>query len=149
MRKLHEKDLDELTQQAEEWKNKYFRAIADYQNLLKNIGAEKEKALEIVLKKFIPVLDALDLLQEHKKDPDIEAVRKEIHYTLQGYGLESKSVEGQKFNPHTMECIETTETIDQDKDNEVAKAHRKLYLGHDKVLRPAQVTVFKLTERRE
>ncbi|HNW11218.1 MAG TPA: nucleotide exchange factor GrpE, partial [Candidatus Rifleibacterium sp.] len=54
----------DLAKELEEMKNRYFRALADYQNLQRRTAKEQLEArgrgVEDFLKKLLPVLDTLD-----------------------------------------------------------------------------------------
>ena len=56
-------EIESLKQQAEEFKNKYLRVLADYQNLEKRIDQERFELMKMgnknLLIKIIPFLDNL------------------------------------------------------------------------------------------
>lgn len=138
MRKKHD-------EQAEEWKGKYLRALADYQNLEKRMQAEKTEvrrfAAEVILMRFLPVLDTLTKAAEHIKDAGLELALKELYTALSEQGVEKIAVVGKQFNPHQMECIE----VIAGQDNIVIEELLPGYRLHDKILRIAQVKVGKQT----
>ena len=130
-------------EQTEDWKSKYLRALADYQNLEKRTQAEKQEirkyAAEVVLMRFIPALDTLTKVTEHVKDAGLELALKEIYAALFEMGVHKIDVVGKEFNPHEMECIEVV----AGKDNIVAEELLPGYRLHDKIVRVAQVKVGK------
>jgi len=111
---------------VDEWKNKYLRALADYQNLVKRTDAEKQEvrkyATEQFLAKLLPVVDTLELAGKHVKNEGLDLAIKELHTVLTQYGVEKIEVAGIPFDPHIMECIEVVEM-------------------HNKLLRPSKVQV--------
>jgi molecular chaperone GrpE len=132
-----------MKKQAEEWKNKYMRALADYQNLERRTREEKEEirkyAAEIILGRLLPVVDIFTKVKEHVKDPGFDLAYKELHAVLQEQGVEHIAVVGHEFNPHEMECIEVV----NGKENIVTEESLPGYRIHGKILRVAQVKVGK------
>ena len=126
---------------VDEWKNKYLRALADYQNLVKRTDAEKQEvrkyATERFLKKLLPVVDTLELAQRHVQNDGLALALKELHVVLTQYGVEKIEVAGIPFDPHYMECIEVVEG----EKNIVVSIARPGYRMHDKLLRPSKVQV--------
>lgn len=130
-------------EQVEDWKAKYLRALADYQNLDKRAAAEKQEirkyAAEAVIMRLLPALDTLTKATAHVKDSGLELALKELYAALSELGVEKIDVVGKEFNPHEMECIEVV----AGKDNIVVAELLPGYRLHDKILRVAQVKVGK------
>lgn len=126
---------------ASEWKNKYLRALADYQNLVKRTDVEKQEiqiyATEQFLKKLLPVVDTLELAQRHVQNEGLALALTELHAVLTQYGVEKIEVVGKPFDPHLMECIEVVEG----KKDHVVNVVNTGYRMHDKLLRPIKVQV--------
>ncbi len=141
----HIKDgqLDELTRQVDEWKGKYMRALADYQNLEKRsqdmVSDSRKFAAEIILMRLIPVVDTFAKVKEHIKDVGFDLAYKELMAVLAEQGVTTESTVGKPFNPHEMECIEVV----AGHDNEVVEELLPGYQFRGKVLRVAQVKVGK------
>ncbi len=135
------KHIEELQKQAEEWKTKYVRALADYQNLEKRTYAEKEEirkyAAETILERLLPVLDSFELAQKHLNDQGLVLALKKWYAFLAERGVERIDTVGREFNPHEMECVEVVIGEDNNVIEEVLPGY-KLF---DKVLRVAQVKV--------
>ena len=134
-------ESEEFRRQVEEWKGKYVRTLADYQNLERRTQSEKEDirrfAAEIVLSRLLPALDTLGKAKDHIKDIGLDLAFKELYAVLEEQGVEKMEVVGKEFNPHEMECIEVVEG----KDNEVVEEILPGYRFRDKILRVAQVKV--------
>lgn len=132
-------------EQTEDWKGKYLRALADYQNLEKRTQAEKQEirkyAAEVTLTRLLPVLDTLTKTVEHLKDAGLELALKELYTALSEQGVEKIAVVGKPFDPHKMECIEVV----PGNDNIVVEQILPGYRLHGKILRVAQVKVGKQT----
>ena len=143
MKKKTDEDTELLQKQIEEWKSKYLRALADYQNLEKRTSEEKQEirryASERILLKLLPVFDTLVKAQSHLNDKGLELVLKEFHAILLEQGVSRIDVVEKEFNPHEMECVEVVEG----QDNVVVEEVLPGYMIHGKVLRVARVKVGK------
>lgn len=143
MKKKTDEELIALQKQGEDWKNKYLRALADYQNFEKRTHAEKEEtrkfAVRIFLERLLPVADTVAKAQQHLSDPGLGLALKELDALLSEFGVEKIQTVGLSFNPHEMECIE----VIAGNDNEVMEESLPGYRLHGKVLRVAQVKVGK------
>ena len=130
----------------ESWENKYLRALADYQNLLRQSAKEKSDfvkfALEDFLQDIIPVYDHLKLSlkglgEEEAKSAWVEGVKhvlKQFKTILEARGVEEIKTEGEKFNHDEMEAL----------DGEGDKVKSEVMPGYKlngKVLRAAKVIV--------
>ncbi|OGG14949.1 nucleotide exchange factor GrpE [Candidatus Gottesmanbacteria bacterium RIFCSPHIGHO2_01_FULL_46_14] len=133
----------QVDQPSEEWKNKYLRALADYQNLEKRtrdeIGEVRKFASEVVLARLLPVVDTLKKAKDHIKDPGLDLTYKELLAVLEEQGVEKIEIVGRQFNPHEMECIEVIEG----KNDEVVEEVLPGYRFRGKIIRVAQVKVGK------
>lgn len=146
MKKKTDDQIEDLQKQIEEWKNKYLRALADYQNLEKQTQAEKQEirntAEEVLIKKLLPVVDALKKAKDHFNDEGINLIHKELHAALEASGFKripAIQLNEELFNPHTMECVEVVEG----KNNVVVEETLPGYTLRDRMLRPTQVKVGK------
>ncbi len=141
MKKKTEEDIEHLQKQIEEWKSKYLRALADYQNLEKRTNEDRQEirqyASERIVLKLLPVLDTLEKAQGHLNDKGLDLVLKEFHAVLVAQGVSKIDVKAKEFNPHEMECVEVVEG----KDNVVVEEVLPGYVIHGKVLRVARVKV--------
>lgn len=96
---------------------KYKRALADFQNLLKRHERERTEyvkyANEQILVEFITVYDhlkmSLDHIDEEAKDnPWVHGIRhvvKQFGSLLKANGIEEIKTMGEKFDHHTMEAV--------------------------------------------
>jgi len=102
----------------ESWEHQYKRALADYQNLLKQTAKDREEFVKYVLSDFLqdilPVYDHLKvsisgLKDEDKDNPWVEGVRhvlKQFKDILSSKGIEEIKTVGEKFDHETMEAID-------------------------------------------
>ena len=140
----HAKELEEIKKSAEEFKNKYLRALADYQNLEKRVRDEKlatrEEVTFSLLLRLLPFLDNLEQAEIFIKDKGLEMIRKQYLQTLEEVGIKEIEVLGKEFDPYFSEAIDI---VEGEKDNIIVEVLRKGYKYGERVLRPAQVKVSK------
>ncbi|MBI3577473.1 nucleotide exchange factor GrpE [Candidatus Gottesmanbacteria bacterium] len=133
----------QIDQEGQDWKAKYLRALADYQNLERRTHNEKEEvrtfAAEIILTRLLPILDTLKKAKDHLKDAGLDLTLKELEAVFEELGVEKIEVFGKPFNPHEMECVEVVEGGDNQVVEEVLSGYRL----RGKVIRVAQVKVGK------
>lgn len=137
------KQTEELKKHIEEWKSKYLRALADYQNLEKRTHSEKEEtrrfAIQVFLERLLPVIDTVTQATKHINDQGLALALKEFGAALSEFGVAKIETAGKIFNPHEMECVEVVEG----EENKVVEELQSGYRLHDKILRVAQVKVGK------
>lgn len=142
-------EIEKLKQEVEEFRNKYLRALADYQNLEKRIIQEKEEIKKTgekqLILKLLPFLDNLEKAEVFIKDHGLKQVKDSFCQLLKSERLEELDVLGKQFDPLTAEVIDI---VKGEKDNMVVKILRKGYKFGDKILRVAQVKVSKKLEAR-
>lgn len=135
---------EELERLVKEFEEKWKRARADYQNLEKRVESQqRERALsasrELIIK-LLPVGDSFSLAARHLKDQGLDLAVRQFWQALEGEGLSEIKVEGREFDPNEMECVEV---IEGGKEGKVAEEVKPGYCLMGKILRPAQVKVFK------
>ncbi|MFA5023735.1 MAG: nucleotide exchange factor GrpE [Patescibacteria group bacterium] len=130
----------------ESWENRYKRALADYQNLLKQTAKDKEEFVKYALNDFLqnvlPVYDHLKmamngLSEEEAKNPWVEGLKhvlKQFKEVLYQHGIEEIGTVGEKFDHNTMEAISGSGEIVK---TEVIPGYKL----NGKVIRPAKVIV--------
>ena len=142
VKKTDDGNIEKLKQEVEEWKAKYIRALADYQNLEKRVGEQRQElvkyAAERIIQELLVVLDTLEKAQEHLKDSGLTLGVDNFKAVLENSGLKKIDVLGKKFDPLQMECIEVVGDV---KEDDVIEELRTGYKLGDKVIRVAQVKV--------
>ena len=131
---------------SDPWESKYLRALADYQNLLKQTAKEKQDFAKYALTDFLhnvlPVYDHLKmsmngLSEKESQNPWAEGVRhvlKQFRQVLADHGIEEIETADQVFDHETMEAVDGSgETVAQ----EVMPGYKL----NGKVIRPAKVIV--------
>jgi len=141
---LSKSRIEQLEKEREEWKNKYLRALADYQNLEKRTQVEKEEtrryAGEQIIHELLAVLDTFEKAQQHLNDAGLKLALAGFYAVLTRHGVKRIEVLHKKFDPQEMECVEA---VTSDREDEVVEEVRAGYRIGDKVMRVAQVKVGK------
>jgi molecular chaperone GrpE len=137
-------EIEALKKQVDELKNKYLRALADYQNLENRIKQEREWVVDnanrnLVLR-LLPFLDNLEKAEVFVKDEGLKIAKDQLEKVLTEIGLKEIEVLNKEYDPYTAEVIEL---VGGDKDNVVTEVLRKGYRMGEKILRVAQVKVSK------
>ena len=139
--------------EAEEAK---LRALADTENVKKRLMRETEElrkyAGESVLSDLLPVLDNLDLALAHARGVEackdivmgVDMTRKIFLDTLKRHGLEATGAVGEAFDPQYHEAV-GMDANPELPDNAVAQLMQSGYLLKGRLLRPAKVSVNKLS----
>jgi molecular chaperone GrpE len=131
----------ELEQQVGELTENWKRAVADYQNLQKRVEIQQANYIKLasvqILQKLIPILDDLERASEHIKDTGLQMITKQLYELLAEEGVVRLEPLGSEFDPHTMECVETS----KGKKNIVTRVQTNGYVMGDIVLRAAKVEV--------
>ena len=143
--------LKECESQNEEWKERYLRNAADFENFKKR--TEKEKLLWMsaaqssLLQELITIVDNFDRAFTQPTTDQSESIAgfaliyKELQKMLEKYGvIEIKELK--EFNPAFHEAIMQVESADH-KAGDIVQVLQKGYLFKSEVLRPAKVSVAK------
>ena len=160
--KLEKKDeeIRSLHAQVDHWKNEYYRAYADTQNLRKSLEKDHMEAMKYRIEGFVdellPILDSFHVvLMNHPDDPMIKNyvlgfsyVYKNLLGVLENEGVSEIAPQiGDKFDPKSMEAVEALE--DEGEENIVLKVNLNGYKLHDRLIRPARVVVSKKIENNQ
>jgi len=137
-------EVEGLKNEKEEWRNKYLRALADYQNFEKRTFDEKtrieKRANGNLIIKLLPFLDSLEKAEVFIKDQGLKMIREKFYQVLKENKVEEIQILGHEFDPFLAEAVDI---VEGDKDNIVVEVTRKGYKYNDMILRIAQVKVSK------
>ena len=148
-----EKSLEELLAEAqariEQQREAMLRAVADADNARKRAQAEAATAQKYALERFaealLPVVDSLQAALESGDTSGVELTLKQLQAALEKSNIrEINPAPGERFDPHRHQAMAAVEA-DSDP-NTVVSVMQKGYSLHDRVLRPALVTVAKALE---
>jgi molecular chaperone GrpE len=145
-----EKSLEELLAEAqaklEEQREAMLRAVADADNARKRAQAEavagQKYAVERFAESLLPVLDSLQAALQSKDVSGVELTLRQLNAALERASVrEIDPKPGERFDPHRHQAMAAVKAA-QDP-NTVVTVMQKGYGLHERVLRPALVTVAK------
>lgn len=139
-------------QEAEEWKDKYLRLSAEFDNYRKRTLREKQElvatASEATLTKLLPVVDDFERALQNSTSADPEAMRTglELIYKLltrflQESGVSEIEAMHQELNTDFHDAVTQFKVDDEALRGKVVDVLRKGYLLNGRVLRHAQVVI--------
>lgn len=146
-----DKTAEETKPDAIDWKDRYTRTLADFDNFRKRTAREREDLVKFaasdVIKDILPTVDnlalALDKAKDKADDPFIEGVKlvyDGIIKALAAHGAEPIDSVGEPFDANFHEALAQLPSPDVEEGlimNEVKRG----WLLHGKLLRAAQVVV--------
>ena len=141
-----------LEEERDRWKNLYYEAYADTQNLRKSLEEDHRQAVRYrsqgFLEKLIPSLDCLYIALQGECQGDearnyregFRFIYRQLEEALLSEGVSYvEPKEGDLFDPRLMEAIEPVEG--QGEPGHVVRLLSKGYLLHDRLVRAARVVV--------
>jgi len=141
-------EIERLQKEVSDYKTKFLRALADYQNLEKRALNEKAALIQSANKEFILkllfFLDNLNRAELFVKDENLKMIKQSFEKILENEGLKEIKVLNKPYDPYTSEVVDI---VEGEKDNEVVEVLRKGYTFFGQLLRPAQVKVVKKIEK--
>ncbi len=149
-----EKDrLKQVLDELDEYKDKYIRLCAEFDNARKRMEREKQEfvkyANEGILLDLLAIIDNLErsLDSVNKDSPDIKGLLKGINMVLSQarevllkHGVKPIEAKGKVFDPHCHEILMQEETDEFD-EGIVIDEFQKGYYFNDRVLRTAKVKI--------
>ena len=148
VKRLREK-LKAATDKSQEYLEGWQRSRADFANFKREealIHTDREARITVgLVESLIPSLDTLELALKHAKGEEskgLEMIYKQFLGSLKAMGVEKYGTVGEKFNPHKYEALREVATSDKSQDHTVESLERSGYAVGEKVVRPAQVSVF-------
>ncbi|HXV11046.1 MAG TPA: nucleotide exchange factor GrpE [Burkholderiales bacterium] len=140
---------------AEEHHDAWLRARAEADNIRKRAQAEIASAHKFAVESFaselLAVKDSLEAAlgtenaSVESMKSGVELTLKQLRGVFEKFSLSEIDPAGQKFDPHRHQAITMVESDAEP--NTVVQVLQKGYLLHDRVIRPALVTVAKAKER--
>lgn len=138
-----------VEQDLRDFKDRYLRTLADFENFRKRSEREKQDyfkyAMAGVIKDLLPVLDNFDRALEHAEEGDdfhkgVSLIYKQLFDVLRRHGLSVVEESGGRFDPNLHEAVVTEENPNVPY-HTVTAVLQKGYFLHDRLLRPAMVKV--------
>ena len=149
-----EEQLDPLTaaeNEAEQWKDKYIRLVAEFENYKKRTLKEKSELIlngsEKTVAAILPILDDFERATADKtEDPQAikegyELIYKKFLKALETLGVNKIKTDNADFNVDYHEAIAMVPGMGDDKKGKVIDCVQTGYTLNDKVIRHAKVAV--------
>ncbi|MBP2624039.1 nucleotide exchange factor GrpE [Streptococcus oricebi] len=145
-------ELDLANERADDFENKYLRAVAEMQNIQRRSNEERQNLQKYrsqdLAKAILPSLDNLEralavegLTDDVKKG--LEMVQESLIHALKEEGIEEIPAEvGGDFDHNFHMAIQTMPADDDHAADSIAQIFQKGYKLHERVLRPAMVVVY-------
>jgi molecular chaperone GrpE len=145
-----QRELQEAQAEARANYERFLRERADSENFKKRMQREKADALrfacEPLIRELLPVIDNLERAAAHADGngqsvrEGIEMVVKSLLDVLEHHGVKRIEAVGQPFDPTWHQAMAQVQSADH-APNHVVEQHHSGYVLHDRLLRPALVTV--------
>jgi molecular chaperone GrpE len=147
--------LAELVAKEEELKalnNKYLRLAAEFDNYKRLAQRDQRDQIrfgnEQLLKELLPVVDNLERAIKAAKDrgsgdslvQGVDLTLKQLNGALGKFGVQAIPTVGQAFDPSNHQAVASVPS-DQVPEQHVVDEFQRGYRLHDRILRPAMVTV--------
>ena len=145
------KETETLKAQVEEFKDKWMRNVAEFDNYKKRNAklwseAFNEGVASVILK-ILPVGDNLDwaltLGLDEKTAEGIKGIRKKFDDVLSSLEVEEIDPTGKLFDPNEAEAVMQVEGTDGEESEHVKQVFQKGYKKGEKIIRYAKVSVIK------
>lgn len=146
-----EEQLEAAKKEVEQYKDKYLRAVAEFDNYRKRTLKEKAELLlngsEKAVCAFLPILDDFERAIADKTE-DVNAIKEGVQIifnkfnkTLESLGVRKIETEGKDFNVDFHEAVAMVPGMGDDKKGKVIDCVQTGYQLNDKVIRHAKVAV--------
>ncbi len=150
LREENEKVIGEL-KKAEQYKEDWLRARADFENFKKRNNETRRNAYEDgkndVIKSILCVGDNLDrallTVQDEQTKKGLEMVTRQFGEIMNSIGVTEINPIGEKFDPNVAEAVMQAECEEGEESETVKQVFLKGYRSGDKIIRFAQVIVTK------
>jgi molecular chaperone GrpE len=152
-----EKSLEELLAEAqartEQQRETLMRQIAEAENARKRAQSEAAAGQKYALERFaeglLPVMDSLEAALQSKDVSGVDLTFRQLKATLEKANIkEITPTAGERFDPHRHQAMAAVPAPEGEmrEPNTIVAVMQKGYALHDRVLRPALVTVARAVE---
>ncbi len=141
----------EISKKAEEYKQSWYRTAADFENFKKRNNETRMNSYadgrNDVLKSILPIGDvlhrAIESVQDEQTKVGLELVIKQYGEILKNIGVEEINPVGELFDPNLHEAVYQVENEIEENSGKIQSVFKKGYAINGKMLRYAQVVVYK------
>ena len=151
----NESEIEKLQKEITEWKDKYLRQVAEFDNFRKRNAKERLELIQTAGKEIITeLLDVLDDSERAQKQletsTDIKEIKQgvslvfnKLRHILQSKGLKAMETVKTEFDPDLHEAITEIPAPSENLKGKVIDEIIKGYYLNDKIIRHAKVVVGK------
>ena len=146
-----EDQLASATAKAAENFDLYVRAVAEMENVRRRAAEDVSKAQKFSIEKFaknlLPVMDSLEKAIEMTAEIEgpmregILATHRQLVHALEMSGMTVIDPKDAKFDPNTQQAIAMVPAVEGKSAGDVAQVFQHGWKIHERVLRPAMVSV--------
>jgi molecular chaperone GrpE len=138
--------LAETQAKLEQQREQMLRTLAETENVRKRLQSDAANAQKYALERFaeglLPVVDSLEAALKSADVSGIEVIVRQLKAALEKASIrEINPAPGERFDPHREQAMAAVEADAEP--NTIVAVMQKGYSLHDRVLRPALVTVAK------
>lgn len=129
----------------------YVRAVAEMENVRRRAAEDVSKAQKFSVEKFaknlLPVMDSLEKAIEITAEVEgpmregILVTHRQLQHALEMSGMSVIDPQNDKFDPNTQQAIAMVPAVEGKSAGDVAQVFQRGWKIHDRVLRPAMVSV--------
>lgn len=133
-------------------KEQYYRLAADFENYRRAMDTQlvemSKFAAQSVVLKMVDVMDHIDQAVAHATDAvkaevewfrGIQHIDAAFHETMKQFGVQRIETQGKTFDPA---CMEAVSQVPGGESHMVQSELRAGYQMHDRIIRPARVTIY-------
>ncbi len=144
-------ELSKLTAERDEWKDKYLRSMAEFENFRRRSNQEKSDWIKRSTERLsLEICDVMDNFEralahiepEQNADPLIKGIlliEQQLRKVLENQGIKKIEALGTEFDPELHDAL--AHIPSELEENKVAAIIQNGYTMHDKVIRPVKVAV--------
>ncbi len=153
--KIEQETPPTVEEQLEEYKDKYFRLLAETENMRKRMQKEKQELTRFSIEQsFADLLTPLDNLENALQFAEnmssevrnwamgFKMILSQFKDVLHSHGIAAFSSHGEQFDPLKHEAVEVEETLDHS-EGKILHEFTKGYKSKERTIRPARVKVAK------
>jgi|JI9StandDraft_1071089.scaffolds.fasta_scaffold25794_2 molecular chaperone GrpE len=158
---LLEESLRKSIEETKEFKDKYLRSLAEMENMKRRLQQEKQEmisyAIDNILSELLVPLDSLESALSHTENlsPELKnwalgfkMIAAQFRTIFETQGVTTFSAQGEAFDPHFHEAIETVESTSH-RPGQIIKEIARGYRHGNRILRHARVVVAKQANTNE
>src|SRR5437870_1054894 len=103
-------EMKQCKEERDDFKNKYLRALADYQNFERRVREERGEVIALaqgrIIEELLPFLDTLYKAEVFVKDAGLAMVKTTFLQQLEKLGVKEIELLHKEYDPHTAEAVE-------------------------------------------